>query len=523
MCSLRREPSLNIRSFFTTPSPLRSLTRLLKPLSTKSSDFTREITELLYDLYTRGCKYEKVELTEILEQYTLLGVVDVVIGLNSGELYYVVAEPELTWRDINAVVERLVRSAGGSVEDNLDYSSTQGSLSPSDYNYFKIYSGLGPLLPFVLDGKIEDISLSRSSGRVHVVHSDLSWHGWVKSNVILEPGLVDRIAMTISRKAGKHISITNPLAEGSIKGSIRASIVYGDGVSSQGTSVVIRKKPSELWTITKLINEGTLTSELASYLWLVMERRGWVIIAGPVGAGKTTLLQAMLTLIPPSRKVIIIEDTPELVATSDLWDVLFERVEVFSQVSPIDSYVLLKFALRRRPDYIVIGEVRGVEARLLVQASRLGHGVLNTIHADSSESVIQRLTAPPISIPKNLLNNIWAIVLMSVQGAKRHVVRVSEVSSTGSLIDIFDSSSQGNISVEDIASRCERLKLHYHGEKLREELVERALFLEKLVSKGVFSHRELSGKMLEYCSVRGLSGEREKGVYSVEEAYSQWS
>jgi len=519
--SMRRALSLNIRRFFAFPSFLSAFIKLLKAQGIGGSDFTRSIVELIFDLYVRSYRCEEIQLAEVLEQYRLLGIVDVAIGTSNGELYYVVSEPRLTRSDIHVAVESYLSSVNSRVEDDLDYLNTRSSLSASDYNYLKIYSGLGPLLPFIIDEKIEDISLSRSSGRVYIVHSDFSWYGWIRSNVVIDPGLVDRLAMTISRKTGKHLSMTQPLAEGSIKGLVRVSVVYGDTISSQGTSIVIRKKPGELWTITRLINEGTITTELASYLWLILERRGWIIVAGPVSAGKTTLLQAMLTLIPPSRKVIIIEDTPELVATSDLWDVFAERAEVFSQVSPIDSYVLLKFALRRRPDYIVIGEVRGVEARLLVQASRLGHGVLNTIHADSSESVIQRLTAPPISIPKNLLNNIWTIVLMSVQGSKRRVIRVSEVSNSGSLVDIFDSSSQEHLELEDIASRCERLRQYYHGSRLQEALAERALFLEKLVSRGVFSHWELSGKISEYYFNRELSSTREVSVYSVEEGFSQ--
>ena len=485
---------INIRSFFTL-TPISS--RISRLFTSSRNNFTSGIVELLLDLYTKRYKCEEIALSDVVDQYRLLGVVDVIIGTSSGELYYVIREPVLTQSDICKIIQKFQEHSSGWGESELN-SELQDSLSITEYNYLKVYSGLGPLLPFIIDDKIEDLSLNRVSGRVYVVHRDFSWYGWIKSNVIVDPGLVDRLAMTISRKAGKHLSLTQPLVEGSVKSSIRASIVYSDVISAQGTSIVIRKKPSELWTITKLINEGVITTELASYLWLVLEKHGWIIVAGPVGSGKTTLLQAVLTMIPPHRKVIIIEDTPELTATSELWDVFAERVEVFSQVSPIDSYTLLKFALRRRPDYIVIGEVRGIEARLLIQASRLGHGVLNTIHADSPESVIQRLTAPPISIPKNLLSNIWTIILMGVIGNKRRIVRVSEVLGNCSLVDVYDASRESYVDIDHLVSQCERLKLYYNSESLRELLLERALFLERLVARGFFSHQNLAEKIAEY-------------------------
>ena len=503
-----------IKSFFTSLLPLNFLFKILVFSSTNRtrSSFTSSVTSLLLELYTEKYKYERVVLEDVLEYYKLLGVVDVTIGTSNGEFYYVISEPLITQSDIYTVLQSLQRRLKNIEEDDLKIIEAERALSTSEYNYYKIHSGFGPLLPFIVDEKIEDISLSRVNGRVYVVHRDFSWYGWIKSNVIIDPGFVDRLAMAITRRARKHLSVTQPLAEGSIKGSIRVSVVYGDTISAHGTSIVVRKKPSEIWTITRLINEGVIPTELASYLWLILEKRGWVIIAGPVGAGKTTLLQAVLTLIPPNKKVVIIEDVPELTATSDLWDVLAERVEVFQQVSPIDSYTLLKFALRRRPDYVVIGEVRGVEARLLVQASRLGHGVLNTIHADSVESVIQRLTAPPISIPRNLLNNIWVIVLMSIHGNKRRVVKVSEVSSEGSLIDIYDAGKLEYFSVDHVLSRSERLRQHYDSESLSRELVERALYLQRLVSRGVFQQYDLALKITEYYSTRLHSTIRVEGV-----------
>lgn len=456
----------------------------------------RDVVSTLVDLYINKSSLENLQLESVLFSYSLGDLVEVRVGLMGNELYYVVNEPKLEKADLDTIVEMVI--------NDIMKSTWRSNLGPGEkvdktsYNYMKITSGWGPLTPCILDPHVEDVFLSKKTSRVYVVHNKLSWIGWIKSNIVLDPELVDRLIVSLSRRVGKHISLASPIAEGSYGDKFRVSLIYGEEVSPHGSSVVVRKRSNVVWTITRLINEGSISSILASYLWMILENRGWIIIAGHVGSGKTTLLQALLSLIPPYKKLITIEDTPEIAGTTGLWEPLVEKSEVFTRGSQIDSFTLLKFALRRRPDYIVIGEVRGVEARLLVQASRLGHGIMNTIHADSAESVIKRLTAPPISIPRNLLNNIWAIVVMGIQGNKRKVVAVSEVNEDSSLVNVCSHVECWRLTTEDVVSSSIRLRRIYAREELFRELVRRALFLEEMVSKGVFSLEALTTKLLEF-------------------------
>lgn len=484
-------PLLRIRG--PAPRPPEGLDRFGDLLA----DIIREIES--------GASREEVEVEE-LASYTVRGVISVKLGWAGGRLYYVVSEPSYSPGDARSVIGAILRDVErGSYEERVRSLLSSKSLSVADYLYFKVASGYGPLAPFVLDDKLEEISLSSMDGRVRVLHGDLSWSGWADSNVVVSPAVVSRLVLSLARRARKHISLQRPVAEGVLDGRVRASLSLGDSVTPGGSTIVLRKGREEAWTIAKLIREGVITSVLAAYLWLVMENRGWVIIAGGVGSGKTTLLQGLLTLIPPGKRVITIEDVQEIRGTTGVWDPLVERAEVFGTEPELGAAALLKYALRRRPDYIVIGEVRGPEARLLVQASRLGHGVLTTLHADSPASVIARLIAPPISIPRNLLDNVWSIVVMDIAGGRRSARRLAEVVG-GEIAEVCGGPIE-MCRVDDIAGRSERLAGIYGSEGLRRELIRRSSFLEGLASRGDIGLAELGAELSRfYSQPRGGGG-----------------
>lgn len=489
----------NIKKFFQTPRNMlirEVLKRERRALSLER--VSPKIISMLLENQLKQSNLEPVKLNRVLANYRLFDVVDVSIGTVGNEYFYIINEPRIDGELVEKVAQELSEKIlnGGEVVPRLSRILESQSLKPVEYVYFKLVSGFGPLTPFVLDPNIEDIHLSSASERVYVVHNKFSWIGWLKTNVLVESTKVDRLVMSISRRVGKHVSLVQPLAEGSVEGVVRVSLTYNSSVSPLGSSIVLRKKSGGYYTITRLINDGVVPSHIASYLWLVIENKGWIIVAGHVGSGKTTLLQALLGLVPANRKIVTIEDSPEVTIASKLWDSLVESHEAYSKNPQIDAFTLLKFALRRRSDYVIIGEVRGVEARLLVQASRLGHGVINTIHADSAQSVLERLTAPPISVPRNLLNNIWTIVLMEQVEKSRKVSSVTEVDTDGSLVELH--SSRESSTIHDIVAKSTRLTKIYDSKTLYREMAKRTVFLERLVSNGVFSPDALTEHVLKF-------------------------
>ena len=469
-----------------------SLPRIL-PRGGGFAEASLRVVRRIVEEYLTGFSIDEGVEGLILEEYELPFNVKARIVRSGSLLKYVVEEPPVT----QGIVDQVSRLVLGVEADGFKGLEAPGV--EVVYNYSKIVSGYGPLYPFTMDEGVEEVSLDRKNGRIHVIHSKYSWYGWLPSNVTVRGDLVDRLVLSLARRSGRHISLHNPIAEGLTREGLRVSLTFGDEVSRSGSSIVIRRRPGTPVAITRLVAEGFLNTAVAAYLWLILESRGWVIIAGSVGAGKTTLLQALLTLIPPSRRVVTIEDTPELNGSTGLWDPLVERHLAVKQGASITSYDLLRFALRRRPDYIVVGEVRGVEARLLVQASRLGHGVLTTIHADNPRSVVERLAAPPISIPRSLLRNISTIVMVSNNQGLRRVSAVCEVGEGSEILEICGGpGSCASLTPSVLASLSERLQGLGDKERVLSMLEKKASFLDDCVSKQVFHYSKLSERLLEY-------------------------
>lgn len=449
--------------------------------------------------------------------YSIRDCIEVVIKRSNERLYYIINEPVIDSDSIE-VIEVLYREnvsskcrSIGCISKVLESRNLElvnkffKNPVTIMYHYSKLESGYGPLYPLIIDEKIEEISCSENDKKVFIIHRDYIWYGWMETNIVLDKEIIDNLVLALARKIGQHISLAHPIAEGLTKEGIRVALTYSNEVSRKGSSFVLRKKPGTPWTITRLIDQGVLSPQIAAYLWLVLELRGSIMIVGGMSTGKTTLLQALLTLIPPTKRVITIEDTPEITATTGLWDPLVIRPNPNTQLY-IDEYKLLKFALRRRADYVVVGEVRGKEARLLVQASRLGHGVLATMHADSAQAAIERLSSPPISIPRNLLDSIWTIVVMDPGGSSgfRRIKDVYEIArETRSLrrITWYENGSFEPSSVEALVDNSVRLSLALDREIAIDEISNRTVFLSQLVSNGIFDINSLSNELHRFYSI----------------------
>ena len=282
----------------------------------------------------------------------------------------------------------------------------------AEEKYFleKTSSGYGPIYPLIIDPNVEEVSLVEPGRPVMVLHRGAE-DRWIETNITLDSREADSLALSLARKAGRQLSLASPVAEGVTPEGHRVSITFGREVSRSGSTVVVRKFPEKPYTIADLIAMKALTPLEAAYLWMLVEAQAFILIVGNMGSGKTTLLQALASLIPPGRRVITIEDTPELRLPLEAWDSLYAR-----PAPPGDPELevgledLIRFALRRRGDYIIVGEVRGREARLLAQAAATGHGCMTTFHADDADSAVVRLSLDPISLPSLFLRSIKAIV-----------------------------------------------------------------------------------------------------------------
>ena len=223
----------------------------------------------------------------------------------------------------------------------------------------------------------------------------------------------------------------------------RVNIVYGGDVSKRGSNFTIRKFTSTPLSILDLVEFGSLTFEMAAYLSFVMREGMNIFISGETASGKTTLLNAITGFIPPSAKIVSIEDTPEVQLAHPNW--IREVIRGGTKDtggSAVTMMDLLKSALRQRPNEIIIGEIRGEEGAVCFQAMQTGHACMATFHASTVEKLIQRLTGNPINIPKVYIDNLNVVVLCSLvrlpSGKEgRRVTGISEIIGYDSVTDSF--------------------------------------------------------------------------------------
>jgi len=280
-------------------------------------------------------------------------------------------------------------------------------------------------------------------------------------------------------------------------------------VTPRGSAFTIRQYADEPFTPIDLIDYGTFNVEQMAYLWLAIEHNKSLIFAGGTASGKTTSMNAVSMFVPPRSKVLSIEDTRELSLYHDNWlsSVTRERLH---EGADIDMYDLLRSALRHRPEYIIVGEVRGDEAVTLFQAMNTGHTTFSTMHADSIETVINRLENEPINVPRAM---IQSLDLLSVQRLTRldgeRVRRSAAISEIGGIdqrtgeldysnaftwdadTDTFD--RQDSSLLDEI--RDDR---GWTRTRLLEELRNRRQFLTALQDRGITDYRRFTALVNKY-------------------------
>ncbi|MHA1552340.1 MAG: type II/IV secretion system ATPase subunit, partial [Candidatus Heimdallarchaeaceae archaeon] len=251
--------------------------------------------------------------------------------------------------------------------------------------------GYGKIQPFMLDPNIEDISCDGIGIPIYVWHRK---YESIATNVSFDNAeILDSFIIKLAQRANRHISIANPLLDASLPDGSRIQLTYGKEVTQRGSTFTARKFKADPFTITDLILYNTIDLDIAAYYWFTMEHNVSTLIAGGTAAGKTTLLNTISMMIKPDLKIVTIEDTAELNLAHENWipsvvrSGFGEATETGYRRGQISMYELLRAAMRQRPDYIIVGEIRGGEAYAMFQAMSTGHRGLGTIHGDSVEGV----------------------------------------------------------------------------------------------------------------------------------------
>ncbi|MEM2020849.1 MAG: type II/IV secretion system ATPase subunit [Zestosphaera sp.] len=322
------------------------------------------------------------------------------------------------------------------------YQSTDESeVASVAYYVMRDLIGYGPIDPLIRDREIEDVTCNGVGMPIYVFHREFEW---LETNVVFPDAEgLEKVLRVLAVKSGQEPSIANPIVEGVLKPEgFRVHIVL-DTVSRRGHSFSIRRFRETPFTAVELLERGVLDAGLAALFWIAVENKQGLVVYGPTGSGKTTLLNALAMFLPPEMKIVSAEDTPEIyMPFHENWVSMVTRLSTDPKILNVTLQAQIESAMRQRPDVLILGEIRSREAYAFFQGVSTGHGGLTTVHAESLEALMRRLTSPPMNVPKSnlatakLYVNILRVPLPN--GVVRKVVYVYEVTDYDSLKDLIE-------------------------------------------------------------------------------------
>ncbi len=390
----------------------------------------------------------ELEVKEVLESSPTR---DIVLVEGSSIPVYMVKSPQLTPAEraaLSSLKEKLVdeiKIEPGKipleerekvfVREGLKVIERVTKEIPSDRKKFLLelianeMVGYGPLAPMLADDNLEDVMIIGLGAPVHIFHQK---YGMCATNVYFrDEHSIMAIIDKASRDAGRRIDLRQPLIDSRMPDGNRLNIIIPP-ISLTGPILSIRKFKSTALSVLDLIKLGTLSTDSAAFLWLLVEGMGVrpanMLFAGGTGCGKTTTLGALSSFVPERERVITIEDAAELKLPHRHWIRLETRlpVEALEEVT-VDQ--LVRNSLRMRPDRLIIGEARGLGIPTVFTAFSGHTGCMCTIHSNTTaEETLARLTRPPISVPELLISAVDAIVMQRRLLIKnKYIRRVTEI------------------------------------------------------------------------------------------------
>lgn len=367
--------------------------------------------------------------------------------------------------------------------------------------------------PIKHDINVEDISCDGYNSPVFVYHGG---YEQIITNVYHGKESLDKFVIKLAQRSGKGISKRNPQVDVTLPDGSRGQLTLGAEVSDHGTNYTIRQFNEVPFTPIDLINWRTFSLDQMAFLWLCIQNHKSLIFAGGTASGKTTSLNAVSLFIPSSGKIVSIEDTREVELPQRNWIASVTRPSFTGDdKGDVDEFALLEAALRQRPDYIVMGEIRGEEGRTLFQVMSTGHTTYTTFHADSVGEVLKRFTTDPINVSKTMFT---ALDLVSIQSSTR--VNGHKVRRNISLTEINHYDPENDeINVQDVyqwqaetdsfiqpgdSQIIEDIKFDrgWKDKELYERIDERKVILAYLIKKGLNTYAEVAATFQAYMNDR---------------------
>ena len=392
---------------------------------------------------------------------------------DGGETFYCVTPREYAYPDgLNAVVMDVIddiretyRTVGGSLDRDSVMGMTRSVLTErwdelqeatgtDDMESvvkdvcaisYRHSVGAGIFETLLSDPHIEDVYVDAPChlNRIHVTVNGiegLNSHIRCSTNLMAEEREVDNLINILKRHSGLRFCRSSPVLETGMAGFDARATVIGYPLSPMGNAVAIRKHSERPWTLSRLIANGTVSPRTAGILSFLVNSRATILVCGARGAGKTSLLSALLCEFELNQRILTIEDTIEIPGE------YMRRMGYKVQTMLVDERIqgtantradeALRVSLRLGESAIVMGEVRGEEARTLYQsmrAGRAGSAIMGTVHGDSASSVYQRMVYDMGIAPEAFMATDVIVTLGTVRDRRSGnlIRRVNEIVATG--------------------------------------------------------------------------------------------
>ena len=371
--------------------------------------------------------------------------------------------------------------------------------------------GYGQMDVLMNDANVEDISLDGTNVPIFAYHRKFES---VETTCVWETDEeLESYVIKLAQRCGKHISVAEPLLDATLMDDSRIVMKLGHEISTRGSAFCIRRFRDDPFSPCDIIAFRTLSSLMGAYLWIAFQNEVPMLFVGGTASGKTTTLNAMCIFIPWQMKIVSIESTREVNIPQPNWVPGLTRQGFGgeSNEGEIGEFELLKAALRERPEYIIVGEIRGAEAYVLFQAMATGHCSYSTVHADSVASLVHRLENKPIDIPRVLLPALEAVAIqiqtringrrvrrtkqiVEIVGVDPHSQEVitNEVFKWDPGRDDYDFSGKSYV-LEKIM-----VKINFSQDEMRRELRTRKRILEWMVLNDIRKADQVSQIITEY-------------------------
>ena len=413
--------------------------------------------------------------------------------------------------------EEFLKQAVDDILDSYRLKSRKSNRAKIHYFIERDLIGYGKIDTMMRDPNIEDVSCDGPGVEIFVYHRRFES---LRTNVMWEDELeLEQYIIRMAQRCGKHISIAEPLLDATLMDGSRIVMTLGREVSTKGSTFTIRRFRDEPFTPVDLLEFKTFSSMQIAFFWLAMQYGMSMLFVGGTASGKTTSLNACSLFLPWQHKIVSIEETRELNLPHPNWIPGCTRQGFGGEGSDsggkaageVDMYDLLRAALRERPEYIIVGEIRGAEAYVLFQAMATGHTTYSTFHADSIQSLVHRLENKPIEIPRVLIPALdgISIQIQTRVGGKRvrrnkaiveiigidphsHELLTNEAFRWDNTVDEYLFTGKSYI-FEKIM-----MKANLNRVEIMDETKRRQLVIEWCLKKGIRDYKDFARVVAEY-------------------------